>query len=140
MPAQNPAIQTQVDQFLHAFRNLDLLMIDLLLDEHLTYQDFPKPVFLQKLGIAFRNFRENGNSQLLCFPSHCGNGCGVGPGKSGFLFVGDSSPQYLTLIIHSEEGKIRDLFECNNMAARRIVPRCDERIWIDTASADEPPF
>ncbi|MCG7856701.1 hypothetical protein MD537_06975 [Flavihumibacter sediminis] len=138
MPEQTHIAQTQLDQFLEAFRKLDLLMIDLLLDENLRYQEMPKASFLKKLGLAFAIFRDCGNSQLLAFPSRCTGTCGSGDDMLNFFFVGDSSPHYMTLIIQVKEGRVADLFECNGMAANAIVPQCNIRVYIDDRFKDFP--
>ncbi|MBZ5857547.1 hypothetical protein [Flavihumibacter profundi] len=134
-----PSTQTQLDLLIHHFQQMDLVMLHLLLDDNLTYQDMPKLVFLQKLAKAFAEFRENGNTQLLPFPGFCKEpSCHGGkPGLQGRCFVGDSSPHYLVLIIEVKDGKVTDLFECASMGHNDIVPQKQHRIFIND---DDMPF
>ena len=125
--------QTQLDQFVHHFQQMDIVMLHLLLDDNRSYQNMPKPQFLQKLANAFAEFKENGNTQLLPFPGFCKEPSCHG-GKTdlhGRCFVGDSSPHYLAMIIEVKDGKLTDLFECASMGHHDTVPQKQHRIFID---------
>ena len=139
-----PSTQTQIDQFVHHFQQMDLVMLHLLLDDNISYQKMPKPWFLQKLAKAFNEFKENGNTQLLPFPGFCKEpSChGGNPDLQGLCFVGDSSPHYLAMIIEVKDGRLTDLFECASMGHHDIVPQKQHRVYIDPIifNKDDMPF
>jgi hypothetical protein len=60
-------LKTQYDALVYFIRKLDTEMIDSLLDNSLTYQDFPKYLSVQKLGHAFDKFITKGDIQLYTY-------------------------------------------------------------------------
>ena len=49
--SSNPNQTSQADAIIHYVKHLDIDMLETLLDSKLTYQDFPKSTFIQKLNI-----------------------------------------------------------------------------------------
>jgi hypothetical protein len=103
-------------------------MIDHILDNEITYQDFRKPFFISKLQIAFETFKINGDSELISKPGRCNN-CNVC--DSGFSFIGDNTGNFIDLIIKTENGKILDLFECVEFLNVDELIEKKQRIYID---------
>ena len=44
------------EPIIKSFKNMDLDMLDILLDENKTYQDVYKEIFIEKLEIVFSHF------------------------------------------------------------------------------------
>ncbi len=124
---------TQFEQVLHYFRQMDLVFLDLLLDQHRTYQSMPRKNFLRMLGSAFEIFKRKGNTQLLAYPGKCGgeNCSGSLLNMVGYCFVGEATPHYLPMIFHVEDGQVLDMFECTEMIHEQTVPGKQYRIRID---------
>ena len=51
-------LKTQADAILYFLQRLDIDMVDDILDNNRTYQDFEKPLFIHKLGNALNKFFE----------------------------------------------------------------------------------
>ena len=62
--SSNPNQTSQADAIIHYVKHLDIDMLETLLDSKLTYQDFPKSTFIQKLNIAFDDFIQAGDKKL----------------------------------------------------------------------------
>jgi hypothetical protein len=126
------AITTQFDAVIHFIRNLDIDMIDTLLDDKYTYQDFRKNVFIQKLGIAFDEFITAGDSQLevnngFCSQFVCNNQC------SGYRFSSKESGHYFDLIIDIDNGIVTDIYECSSFLCLSADLNINKRVLIDRA-------
>ena len=121
-------IETQAEALIHFFKKMDIEMIDDILDNDITYQDFRKPFFISKLQIAFETFKKNGDTELISEPGRCNN-CNVC--DSGFSFIGNNTGNFIDLIIQSENGKIVDLFECVEFLNADEIITKKERIHID---------
>lgn len=106
-------------------------MVNDLLDNERTYQDFPKHLFIQKLGNAFTRFKDRGDSCLFVYPGTCQSySCSLG--AKGRRFVGNHSGCHMDLIIEDEDGHVRDIFECNDFTAVTMHKSIKNRIFIDT--------
>ena len=62
---------TQEDAVIHFIQQLDIDMINTLIDEGRTYQDMEKHVFVRKLGYAFDEFIDSGETSLNCTSGQC---------------------------------------------------------------------
>lgn len=112
---RNIKLETQVDAVVYFIQKLDIDMIDDILDPSKSYQNFEKPIFIHKLGIAFSKFIELGNNFLetskgFCDSEICNYKC------SGYSFVGNNSGHYLNLIIDVKNDLIRDIYECSEFS------------------------
>lgn len=124
---------TQFEQVLHYFRQMDLVFLDLILDEHRTYQSMHRKKFLSMLGTVFQIFKKKGNTQLLVYPGTCANETCSGclPDMVGYCFVGEATPHYLAMIFEVKDGRVLDMFECTDMQHEHAVPGKQYRIRID---------
>lgn len=123
-------IKTQVDAVIYYIKNLDIDMIDLLLEEKYTYQDFKKNIFIQKLSVAFNEFLDAGETLLetkngFCSEIICNNQC------SGLRFSGLKSSLYFDLIIDTEKDIITDIYECSSFICLSSDKRVQKRVLID---------
>jgi hypothetical protein len=121
---------TQSDAVIHFIQNLDVDMIDALLDEKNTYQDFKKNLFIQKLGVAFDEFINAGDTQLMvnngfCSQFTCNNQC------SGYRFSSNVSGLYFDLIIDIENGIVKDIYECSSFMCLSAGLIAKKRVLID---------
>jgi hypothetical protein len=125
-----PILNTQSDAVIHYIKHLDIDMVETLLDGELTYQDFSKPIFIQKLGVAFDEFLQAGDLELIisngfCSEFICNNQC------SGYRFSSQSSGLYFDLIIDIEEGKVTDIYECSSFLCLSSDTNATKRVRID---------
>lgn len=123
-------IKTQADAVLYFIQHLDIDMVDLLLSDQYTYQDFEKCIFINKLGIAFDKFIQEGDTYLY---RHCGY-CNSHPSRNrckGFTFIGNNSRYYMDLIIVINDGVVQDIYDCRNFKIINGVPNRRGRIEVD---------
>ncbi len=123
-------LKTQYDALVYFIRKLDIEMIDSLLDNNLTYQDFPKYLFVQKLGHAFDQFTYKGDTNLYtytgaCSSSLCSKGC------KGIRFVGNKSELFMDLIILETEGNVKDIYECHEFSTVSPKKEVTQKVLID---------
>ena len=89
---------------------MDIIALDRILD-YKEYADVEKPIFLKKLSEAFDVFKENGNTVLretsgTC--KACMHGCPT------VAFIGDQDTHYIEILIETENGRVKDIYECNS--------------------------
>jgi hypothetical protein len=128
--SQKPKLHNQADTVIHYIKHLDIEMIETLLDDKLTYQDFPKSTFIQKFDIAFNEFIQSGDSELdisngFCSVFVCNNQC------SGYRFSSKSSGLYFDLIIDIEDGQVKDIYECSSFFCLSSDSNANKRVRID---------
>lgn len=104
-------IHNQADTVIHFLEQMDSEMLNDILHDDRTYQDFPKDVFIRKLDNAFEAFRKAADQSLLRSYGRCSEfGCNAG--CEGFSFVGNKSGHFMDLIIEVKEGEVLDIYEC----------------------------
>ena len=126
-------LKTQLDAVVYFIQKLDIDMVNEILDDELTYQDFEKAMFIHKLGVAFDEFKSVGNESLevsygMCDSIKCSYGC------PGYQFVGNHSPFFFELIFIHKEGQIQDIYECVDFKAEKSSNRLEDRIEIDKSN------
>ena len=87
-------------------------MVNDILDDTLTYQDFKKHIFIQKLGHALNDFAANGDTFLNFYKGFCDSEI-FNYKCTGYSFVGNNSKDYMDLIIDVTEGIVQDIYECS---------------------------
>jgi hypothetical protein len=125
-----PKLNSQADAVIHYIKHLDIEMIETLLDDKLTYQEFPKSSFIQKFDVAFNEFIQSGDSELdisngFCSVFVCNNQC------SGYRFSSKSSGLYFDLIIDIEDGQVNDIYECSSFFCLSSNSNANKRVRID---------
>jgi hypothetical protein len=125
-----PKLNSQADAVIHYIKHLDIQMIETLLDDKLTYQDFPKSTFIHKFDVAFNEFIQSGDSELdisngFCSVFVCNNQC------SGYRFSSKSSGLYFDLIIDIEDGQVNDIYECSSFFCLSSDYNVNKRVHID---------
>lgn len=127
---KKPFLNTQFDAVVYFFQLMDTGMIGDLLSDELTYQDFPKHIFLSKLEDAFMEFEAAGNTYLeategFCEHLHCHYL------NKGFRFTGNKSGHYMDIVFLQHNGIIDDIFECVSFCTNKEQAPIEKRIEID---------
>ena len=125
-----PKLKTQAQAVVHFIQQLDIEMVDSLLDDTLEYQDMRKDIFINKLGHAFNEFIESGDTCLnstkgFCDSVICNYKC------KGLSFVGNNSGNFIDLIVEIEDGKVLDIYECTYFKTKEDIAEKNKRIEID---------
>ncbi len=126
-------IKTQSDAVLYFLQQLDIEMIDIVLESKRTYQDFDKPIFVEKLGDALAEFMQSGDTFLnsysgICNSEICNYKC------EGFTFVGNNSKNYFNLIFEIIKGEVYDIYECTDFKSSNEKVLKNNRIAIDKSN------
>lgn len=120
-------LKTQVDAILYFLQRLDIDMVNDILDNNRTYQDFEKPLFIHKLGNALDKFLAAGDTFLNCYSGFCNSElCNYR--CTGFSFIGNKSKNYIDLIIDINEGVVHDIYECSEFKFLQDVTQKNKRI------------
>jgi hypothetical protein len=115
----------------HSIENMDIQSLNNTLSADITYQDYPKKEFIKKLSVVFKTFRKFGNTSLSSYSGSCGS-CNTD--SRGYVFVGNNSSHYMTLLIEMEKGEISDLMECSKFIADHKSLNPKDRIKIEDYS------
>jgi hypothetical protein len=111
-----PYPTTQAQSVIYYISLLDIEMLDQVLLDEYTYQDMPKSIFLNKLGVAFEKCALLGNTLLDTYVGGCENkGCHKDCEKqAGVRFVTKQGCCYFDLIIATKDEVVTDIYECND--------------------------
>ncbi len=127
---QNTKLQTQAQAVVHFIQQLDIEMVDSLLDDSLEYQDMRKDLFINKLGHAFNEFIEAGDTLLLATKGFC-NSVICNFQCKGYSFTGNNSGNFLDMIIEIEDDKVIDMYECTHFKTNVETDVKNKRVEID---------
>jgi hypothetical protein len=124
-------IKTQADAVLYFIQSLDVEMLDELLSPERTYQDFPKQKFIDKIGVAFAEFKQMGDTHLNRYPGFC-NSHLCFRGCKWYRLIGNVYGCYMNLIYKVKDGEVEDMYECADfMCLNNIEVDKKGRIYID---------
>ena len=123
-----PPLRTQADAVRYFIQTMDIEILYLILDDKITYQDFPRNEFLLKLERVIDDFKKNGDTFLQAIEGRCGQ---CSKDKCGFLFVGNNSKMYMNLLFDLSNGQIKDLYECSSFKTNFERKNFTKRLWID---------
>lgn len=122
---------TTKEAFISYFKSLDIDMIETLLEDNRTYQDFPKYIFIQKLGNAFNRFIRNGDNLLYNYDGTCKSElCSIG--CKGIRFTGNNSGLYIDIVFKEENGELIDVYECHDFSTISPHKNIKLKVFIDT--------
>ncbi|OAB30564.1 hypothetical protein SAMN05444395_11143 [Flavobacterium fryxellicola] len=112
-------LNTQADAILYFLQNLDIDMLNSILEDNRTYQNFDKKKFISKLDDAMDEFLKYGDTFLhmhsgYCNSEKCNFKC------KGYTFIGNKSNNYFDLIFDIKEGIVNDIYECTKF-------KCNEK-------------
>jgi len=96
-----------------AIAAMDLVSLELVLDENLTYQDACKKMFLTKLKDIFDELKKSEDALQSLSGKYGSKDCS-NYNKNGMLFCGRNSGKHFNLIIEEDENEnVKDLYYCN---------------------------
>jgi hypothetical protein len=121
-------LTTQRDAIKYFIEKMDIEMIDMILSNENTYQDLPKETFIQKLSSAFNEFKKHGDDYLEAHSGQCNN-CFTD--KTGYIFIGNNSNNYMSILFDVVAGEIKDLAECSDFKTNNPHLKLNERVFID---------
>jgi len=122
---------TPKEAFISYFRNFEIDMIESLLDDNRTFQDFPKYLFIKKLANAFQRFINNGDTLLNTYNGTCNSEiCSIG--CKGIRFIGNHSGLYIDIVFKIENEEIIDVYECHQFSTISPKKTMLEKVFIDT--------
>lgn len=128
-------LKTNADAVFYFLERLDSNMLNLILDKNLPYQDYEKKVFVKKLSYAFDELLSRGNTYLNRFEGNCTSNVCTNVHCQGFSFVGNSSQDYMDLILEIKNNKVTDIFECSKFINSDTAILKKEKIYIDSLEA-----
>jgi hypothetical protein len=124
-------ITTQADAVLYFIQSLDVDMLDELLSPERTYQDFPKQKFIEKVGVAFEEFKQMGDTHLNRYPGFCNSNL-CSRGCKGYRLIGNVSGRYMNLLYKVKDGEVEDMYECSDFKClSNLAVDKKDRIYID---------
>ena len=124
-----PVLNTQLDAVVHFITKMDADMVSTLLNDKYTFQDFPKFLFIRKLGDLFWEFSQLGDFQLLKERGEC---YGCSSGVKGYTFVGNKSHAFIDIVfIESKDKEILDIYECGEFFNKSSKIRKKNRLYLD---------
>lgn len=94
------------------FETMNLSMLDVLLDEHKTYQEASKEVFLKKIEEIFSKLKSNGDTRLNSYKGFCNSDECSNKGCKGYSFVGNKSKSHIYLIFDETADDVNDIYDC----------------------------
>ena len=130
-------LKTNADAVFYFLERMDSNMLNLILDKNLPYQDYDKKLFVKKLSYAFDEFLSRGNTHLNRFEGSCSSNVCTNVNCQGFSFVGNSTQDYMDLILEIKNNKVTDIYECSKFVNNETDLIKNEKICIDTL---EEPF
>ncbi len=122
------SLNNQYEALVHFFTELDIDMINAVLDDNRTYQDYSKPRFIELLRVALDEFLQAGDTQLIPYKGKCNN---CVKNKDGLCFLGNKSKKNISIIIEHENGHVLDMYECNDFHAENSTIMLYRRVLID---------
>ncbi len=121
---------------LKAFREMDIEMLKLLLNNDQEYEDFPKDVFLNFLDVLFKQFREKGDTYLRAMPGCCSKSRGCNKGLGGYHFTGNKSHCYTPFIFEEDENDFKDIYYCTYFTPQEGIQNLGEKIYFGSTDQD----
>ncbi|MBK6339862.1 MAG: hypothetical protein IPF63_09800 [Bacteroidetes bacterium] len=137
---EQKAPQNQKEAFMYFMCKLDAEMVGLVLDDHKTYQDATKTVFISKLTDVFQQFIDKGDTCLMpyrgvCVSKFCNNN-----GCSGYSFYGNKSKMYIDLIVEESNNEIKDIYGCGSLITSKKIIKTSNKVTININNDEEADF
>lgn len=120
-------LTTQPQAIRYFIEKMDIEMIDAFLDDDKTYHNLSKSLFLSKLQIGFEKFKSFGDTQLISDKGNCES---CDKTKTGFVFIGNNSKNYMSLLFTTADDRIIDLYECINFKNKNSNLNLKWRVFI----------
>lgn len=123
---------SQEQAVIYYFEKMDIVNLDRLLDDNLTYQDIKKSQYLIYLNNSFDEMKQRKNTHLISYAGKC-QGCK--PGHKSYCFIGNQDGSHIDILIEVDpySKRIKDIYECLKMSYSEIKqPVYEKHIRIDT--------
>lgn len=122
------------DLIIDGFRKMDVSMLEILLDDKLTYQEVSKAVFLKKLDSVFKKLKAKGDTFLISYRGVC-VGCS-NKGCGGYSFVGNHSRTFLDLVFEEDIERFTDIYSCHDLATDDKKIETKEKLTISLSAKE----
>lgn len=122
---------TKKESIIHCFENMDIRMLDVLLDDSKTYQNTPKDFFVEKLDLAFQEFRDYEDIALTAISGKCNHKDCPNKGCKGFSFVGNTSGLHLDLVFDETDNDYVDIYQCHGFEPAFVSEHRTEAVSLD---------
>jgi hypothetical protein len=96
-----------------SIKKMNLIMLEVLLDDHKTYQDASKEVFIKKIEKVFSKLKAKGDTQLESYNGFCNSDECSNKGCQGYSFVGKISKNFIDLIFDEAGDDVNDIYDCH---------------------------
>lgn len=113
-------LSSQVDAVREYLSRMDVEMLDLVLSDRNTYSDLKKSLFLEKLSDVFEAFKAAGDTKLDLYLGECAN---CHKHCRGYTLLGNSSANYLDILVSQEAGEVKDIFYCSDLINYREIDK-----------------
>jgi len=113
-------LSSQVDAVREYLSRMDVEMLDLVLSDQNTYSDLNKSLFLEKLSDIFEAFKAAGDTRLELYLGECAN---CHKHCRGYTLLGNTSANYLDLLVAQEAGEVKDIFYCSDLINYREIDK-----------------
>lgn len=106
--------ENKKEWILRAFREMDIFLLDVLLDDNRTYQGAKKEIFLEKIKEAFLNFKESDDTELVPYKGFCNSEECKNKVCTGYSFVGNQTKNHMDLIFEELDNEIVNICHCDD--------------------------
>lgn len=130
----------KIDLVVDGFREMDVDILDILLDDDKTYMSAKKETFLKKLNDAFEEFRASGDTALIPYRGHCRESRCPNNGCAGFSFVGNHSKRNLDFIFDELGNEIEDIQCCTRFETNDEVGEKMDAVIIEIKNDEKAGF
>lgn len=110
---------TKKQLIIKAFEELDAGMLEVLLNDEMSYQDVPKQTFVNALRKYYKDVA-NYDDVKLDFKAYKGQCEGCQKGKSGYSFVNSDGDCYMSLVFEENENDFSDIYKCGKFKADNV--------------------
>lgn len=111
-----------IKTILQCFARMDIKGLYRYLRDDYSYQEASRDVFLEKVSLLFKKYRQAGDTELLMFAGTCrGEGC-ESCGNGGYRFIGNVSRNYTDLVVIADHVKddILDIYSCSSFESHGL--------------------
>ena len=123
-----------------AIATMNIPILNLLLDDHKTYADTTKEIFINKLENIFEDFKHSGDTELLIENGSCGSMQCSNCGAKGYRFVGNYSKDYFDFIFEMDGDFLKEISYCFLFKTDKSSTDFAEPIYIEIKYDDRKDF
>ena len=125
---------------IESLQKMDSNMLDVLLDDSLTYQNATKEIFLEKINEAFLELKSHGDTFLSANKGTCNSRLCNNKGCKGYSFVGNNSKRHIDLIFEEFNEEVKDIYHCNGFHIDNKNVETENLIHIDILHDEKADF